>query len=66
MVGVHPVFHVFILRKYIKNPESKIEADLISIQQDLTIDAQLVYVLEFSERATHNHIIKYVKILWCN
>jgi hypothetical protein len=63
MAGVHPVFHVSMLRKYIKDPELKIEADLIIIQQDLTIDAQLVRVLEFSERVIRTRTIKYVKIL---
>jgi hypothetical protein len=37
-----------MLRKYIRGPELKIEANPIIIQQDLTIDAQLVRVLEFS------------------
>jgi hypothetical protein len=66
MAGVHPVFHVSMLRKYIRDLELKIEADPIIIQQDLTIDAQPVRVLEFSERVMHNHTIKYVKILWSN
>jgi hypothetical protein len=66
MAGVHPVFHVSMLRKYIRDPELKIEADPIIIQQDLTIDAQLVRVLEFLERVMHNRTIKYVKILWSN
>jgi hypothetical protein len=55
-----------MLRKYIRDPELKIEADPIIIQQDLTIDAQPVRVLEFSERVMRNHTIKYVKILWSN
>ena len=66
MAGVHPVFHVSMLRKYIRDPELKIEADPIIIQQDLTIDAQPVRVLEFSKRVMCNHTIKYVKILWSN
>jgi hypothetical protein len=66
MAGVHPVFHVSMLRKYIRDPELKIEAGPIIIQQDLTIDAQLVRVLEFSERVMRNRTIKYVKILWSN
>jgi hypothetical protein len=66
MAGVHPVFHVSMWRKYITDPELKIEADLIIIQQDLIIDAQPVCVLEFSERVMHNRTIKYVKILWSN
>jgi hypothetical protein len=66
MARVHPVFHVSMLRKYIRDPELKIEADLIIIQQDLTIDAQPVRVLEFSERVMRNRTMKYVKILWSN
>jgi hypothetical protein len=38
----------------------------MSIQQDLTIDAQPVCVLHFSECVMHNRTIKYVKILWSN
>jgi hypothetical protein len=66
MAGVHPVFHVSMLRKYIRDPELKIEADPIIIQQDLIIDAQPVCVLEFSECVMRNRTIKYVKILWSN
>jgi hypothetical protein len=66
MAGVHPVFHVSMLRKYIRDPELKIKVDPIIIQQDLTIDVQPVHVLEFSERVMCNHTIKYVKILWSN
>jgi hypothetical protein len=66
MARVHSVFHVSMLRQYIRDPELKIEADPIIIQQDLTIDAQPVRVLEFSERVMRNSTIKYVKILWSN
>jgi hypothetical protein len=66
MAGVHPVFYVSMLRKYIRDPELEIEADLIIIQQDLTIDAQPIRVLEFSECVMRNRTIKYVKILWSN
>jgi hypothetical protein len=66
MAGVHPVFHISILRKYIRDLELKIEVDPIIIQQDLTIDAQPVRVLEFSKRVIRNRTIKYVKILWSN
>jgi hypothetical protein len=66
MAGVHPVFHVSMLKKYIRDVELKIEANQIIIQQDLTIDAQPVRVLEFSECVMRNHTIKYIKILWSN
>jgi hypothetical protein len=66
MAGMHPVFHVCMLRKYIRDPELKIEANPIIVQQDLIFDAQPVRVLESSERVMRNHTIKYVKILWSN
>jgi hypothetical protein len=66
MVGVHPVSHVFMLRKYIRELEVKIEDDPIIIQSDLRIDSQLVHVLEFSECLTGNCTIKYINILWSN
>ena len=39
MSGVHPVFHVSMLRKYLEDPEQKIEAEPVIIQQDLTMEA---------------------------
>jgi hypothetical protein len=66
MARVHLVFHVSMLRKYITDTEQRIEADPIIIQEDLTIDAQPLCVLEFSERVMHNCTIKYIKILWSN
>jgi hypothetical protein len=66
MAGVHPVFHASMLRKYIRDPELKIEVDPIVIQQDMTVDAQPVRVLEISECVMRNHTIKYVKNLWSN
>jgi hypothetical protein len=62
MDGVHPVFHIFMLRKYIRDPEQKIEDDPIIIQPDLSIDSQPVHVLEFSEHVLGNRIMKYIKI----
>jgi hypothetical protein len=32
MAGLHPVFHVSMMRKYIRDPELKIEVDPIIIQ----------------------------------
>jgi hypothetical protein len=66
MAGVHPVFHISMLRKYIRDPKLKIEADPIIIQQELTIDAQPVCVLESSKCVMRNRTINYVNILWSN
>ena len=66
MSGVHPVFHVSMLRKYLKDLEQKMDAEPLTIQQDLTMECHSVRILDFSDRVMWNRIIKYVKILWTN
>jgi len=64
--GVNPVFHVSMLRRYLKDPEQKVDAEPLIIQQDLTMECHPVRILDFSDRVMWNRIIKYVKILWTN
>ena len=66
MSGVHPMFHVSMLRKYLEDPEQKIEAEPVIIQQDLTMECHPVRILDFSVRVMRNRTIKYVKVLWTN
>jgi hypothetical protein len=48
MKGVHNVFHVSMLRKYLPDPEHKIDLGSITVQQDLTLECRPVHVLESS------------------
>jgi hypothetical protein len=66
MVGVHPVFHVSILRKFLRDPDHQIEMKPIAVQQDLTLECRPVRILESSERVMRTRSIKYVKVLWTN
>jgi hypothetical protein len=66
MAGVHPVFHVSILRKFLWDPDHQIEMEPIIVQQDLTLECRPVRILEFSERVLRKRSIKYVKVLWTN
>jgi hypothetical protein len=50
MNGVHNVFHVSMLRKYLPDPEHKIDLGSITDQQDLTLECCPVRILESSER----------------
>ena len=63
MSGVHPVFHVSMLRKYLKDPEKRIDAEPVIIQQDLTMECHPVRILDFSDRVMRNRTIKYVQVL---
>jgi len=58
------VFHVSMLRKYLKDPEQRKEAESVNIEQDLIVKYHPVQILGFSERVMRNRTIKYVKVLW--
>lgn len=66
MNGVHDVFHVSMLRKYLKDPEHHIKLEPVTIEQDLTFEARPVKILEESERVLRHRTLKYVKVLWTN
>ena len=66
MRGVHNVFHVSMLRKYLRDPEHKIDLEPITVQQDLTVECHPVHILDSSERIMRRRTIKYVKVLWSN
>jgi hypothetical protein len=66
MKGVHNVFHVSMLRKYLPDPEHKIDLGSITVQQDLTLECRPVHVLESSEHIMRRRTIKYVRVLWTN
>jgi hypothetical protein len=55
-----------MLRKYLKDPEQRMEAEPVIIEKDLTIKCHPVRILDFSQRVMWNRTIKYVKILWTN
>jgi hypothetical protein len=65
MKGVHNVFHVSMLRKYLPDPEHKIDLESITVQQDLTLECRLVRILESSEHIMRR-TIKYMRVLWTN
>jgi hypothetical protein len=59
MSGVHPVFHVSMLRKYLKDLEQRMEAEEVIIEKDLTIKCHPTRILDFSQR-----VMPLQKILW--
>jgi hypothetical protein len=64
MKGVHNVFHVSMLRKYLLDTEHKIDLESIAVQQDLSLECHPVHILELSERVMRRRTIKYVRVLW--
>ncbi|WVZ59648.1 hypothetical protein U9M48_009762 [Paspalum notatum var. saurae] len=49
MKGVHNVFHVSILRKYLRDPEHHITLEPVTIEQDMTFEARPVRILKESD-----------------
>ena len=66
MRGVHDVFHVVMLRKYLRDPEHHITVEPVTIEQDLSLESRPVRILETSERVLRRKTFKYVKVLWTN
>lgn len=66
MRGVHNVFHVSMLRKYLEDSEHLVLTEPVTIAQDLTLESCPLKILDESERALRHRKLKYVKILWTN
>lgn len=60
MRGVHDVFHISMLRKYLRDPEHVILLEPLVIEQDLTFELRSVRILERSERVLRHKTLVYV------
>ncbi|GKV18300.1 hypothetical protein SLEP1_g28701 [Rubroshorea leprosula] len=60
-LGVHDVFHVSLLRKYIPNPSHIIDSEPIQLREDLTYDEHPIHILDFKEREMQRRTICFVK-----
>lgn len=58
------MFHVSMLRKYLRDLEHEIVLEPLSLKQDLTFESRPVRILEESEKVLRHRSIKYVKVLW--
>jgi hypothetical protein len=58
MAGVHSVFHVSMLRKFLRDLDHEIEMEPIIVQQDRTLECRPVRILESSERVLTKRSIK--------
>lgn len=53
-VGMHNIFHISMLRKYIPNSNLVVEYKLLKIQEVLTYTEELVRILEWNEQVLHS------------
>ncbi|XP_020084891.1 uncharacterized protein LOC109707769 [Ananas comosus] len=65
LAGVHDVFYVSQLRKYVYDPEHVLAYVPMELQEDMTYEESLAYIVDREVRKLRNREIPYVKIHWC-
>jgi hypothetical protein len=60
--GVHNVFHVSQLKRYLKPPTVMVIKDTIPLEPDLTYKAYPIKVLDQQDRVTRNKTTRFYKI----
>ena len=66
MSRIHNVFHISMLRKYVKDPNHVIELEPDVIAEDLTYEEVPVKILDKKEQILRSKVIPQVKVLWRN
>ncbi|XP_062085358.1 uncharacterized protein LOC133791445 [Humulus lupulus] len=64
--GVHNVFHVSQLRKYVSDPSHELSYETLGLQEDLSFDERPVKILDRKDKVLRNKTISLVKVLWRN
>ena len=66
LAGVHDVFHVSQLRKYVSDPRHVLEPETVEIRSDLSYEELPVEILDRDERVLRRKTVRLVKVLWRN
>ncbi|XP_008779310.2 uncharacterized protein LOC103699046 [Phoenix dactylifera] len=64
--GIHNVFHVSLLRRYIPNPHHVVRYKPLQIDKNLTYEVIPQRVVDRKEQIFRRHTILYVKVQWSN
>ncbi|KAM6587457.1 hypothetical protein CsatA_010062 [Cannabis sativa] len=64
--GVHNLFHVSQLRKYVSDPSHVLSYETLGLQEDLSYNERPVKILDQKDRILRNKTITLVKVLWRN
>ena len=62
--GIHDVFHISNLQRYIPDLDHVISYELLQLKENLTYVEEPIQILERKDRALHNRVIPFVKVLW--
>ncbi|XP_028081962.1 uncharacterized protein LOC114283350 [Camellia sinensis] len=64
LAGIHNVFHVSMLRKYVADPSHVINWEEISLDKDVTFEEGPVAIQDSREKNLRGKTIHLVKVLW--
>jgi hypothetical protein len=62
LAGVHNVFHISQLKRYLKSPTDMVIEDTIQLEHDLTYKAYPIKILDQQDRVTRNKTTRFYKI----
>ena len=62
--GVHNVFHISQLRKYVKDPSHQIDYSEIEVIPNLTFEQQPVKILDRETKRLRNKEVSLVRVMW--
>jgi hypothetical protein len=62
--GVHNVFHVSQLKRYLKPPTDLVIEDTIPLEPDLTYKAYPIKILEQQHQTTQKKTTRFYKVQW--
>lgn len=66
LAGLHNIFHVSMLKKYILDPSRILPYELLEIEEDATYVEKPMRAIDTKERVLRTKIIHWVKVLWDN
>lgn len=62
--GIHDVFHVSTLRRYVFNPSHVIDFSPLELGEDLRYKERPVRILVHETKELYNWVISYAKVQW--
>ncbi|XP_073018047.1 uncharacterized protein [Primulina eburnea] len=65
-VGVHNVFHVSMLQKYMSNSSHVLNYEALQLALHLSFEERPTRILDMQERSLRNKVIHMIKIKWLN
>jgi hypothetical protein len=66
LAGVHDIFHVSQLKKYLKAPVDVVLPEVTPLDVDLSYPEHPIKILDQKDRVTRRITIKFFKIQWSN